>query len=102
MGCTRISRWYDFLNFKGNTLVMSTIHVSSAEETLFRDFKEGNSVQFRVTVSPENEKYEKGQTVKVVCGKDESTGKIVSDPLVVRTKAEDGKETISLVVEKAD
>jgi hypothetical protein len=81
---------------------MGTINISSSEELLFKDFKEGNSVQLRVTVSPSEEtEYSKGKTVKVVYDGDESTGKIVSDPLVVRPKAEDGKETLSLIVEKS-
>ena len=81
---------------------MVTINISSKEETMIKDFNDGNSVQVRVTVSPAEEKeYVKGKTVKVVCGEDEATAKIVSDPLVVRPKAEDGKETISLIVEKA-
>lgn len=80
---------------------MGTINISSSEELLFKDFKDGNSVQLRVSVSPNEEnEYEKGKTVKVVYGESESTGKIVSDPLVVQTKREDGKETISLIVEK--
>ncbi|HEY0769130.1 MAG TPA: hypothetical protein VGD31_02265 [Sphingobacteriaceae bacterium] len=81
---------------------MGTINISSSEETTIKDFKEGNSVQVRVTISPnEGTEFEKGKTVKVLCDGDESTGKIVSDPLVVRPKTEDGKETLSLIVEKA-
>ena len=67
-----------------------------------KDFKEGNSVQVRVTCSPsEGSEFAKGKTVKVLCDGAEETGKIVSDPLIVRPKAEDGKETLSLIVEKA-
>jgi hypothetical protein len=81
---------------------MGTINVSSAEEILFKDFKEGNTVQFRVSVAPGEEgEYEKGKTIKVICGNDESTGKIVSDPLVVTPSKEGEKETLSLVVEKS-
>jgi hypothetical protein len=80
---------------------MGTINISSTEETTIKDFKEGNSVQVRVTVSPNEEKeFAKGKTVKVLCDGSEATGKIVSDPLIVRTKNEDGKETLSLIVEK--
>jgi hypothetical protein len=82
---------------------MATINISESEEILFKDLQEGNSVQLRVTVTPAEEKeYSKGKTVKVVYGKDEAKGKIVSDPLVVQPKSEDGKETISLVVEKTN
>ena len=67
-----------------------------------QDFKDGNSVQVRVTVAPNEEtQYAKGKTVKVMCDGNEETAKIVSDPLVVRPKTEDGKEEISLIVEKA-
>ena len=81
---------------------MATIRITQAEQMLFNDFKEGNTVQFRVSVSPgEETQYGKGQTVKVVCGDDESTGRIVSDPLVVTPSKEGDQETIALVVEKA-
>ena len=81
---------------------MGTINISSSEETVLKDFKEGNSVQVLVTVSPnEGDQFEKGKTVKVMCDGSEETAKIVSDPLVVRTKNEDGRETLSLIVEKA-
>jgi hypothetical protein len=80
---------------------MGTINILSSEEVIYKDFNEGNSVQVRVTVPPAQEReYQKGQTVKVVYGKEESTAKIVSDPLIVQPKTEDGKETISLIVEK--
>jgi hypothetical protein len=81
---------------------MVTINISSKEETTIKDFKDGNSVQVRVNVAPAEEaEYSKGKTVKVLCGDQEATARIVSDPLVVRPKAEDGKETLSLIVEKA-
>jgi hypothetical protein len=81
---------------------MGTITIPQSEGTTIKDFKEGNSVQVRVTVSANEENdFAKGQTVTVVCEGDKVTGKIVSEPLVVRPKNEDGKETISLIVEKA-
>ncbi len=81
---------------------MGTINLSSSEGTTIQDFKDGNSVQVRVTVSPnEEQQFAKGKTVTVLCEGNEETAKIVSDPLVVRPKTEDGKETISLIVEKA-
>ncbi len=80
---------------------MATINISSAEQILFKDFKDGNTVQFRVAVSPGGEKeYGKGTRVKVVCGEESSHGKIVSDPLIVTPSKDGGEETISLVVEK--
>ena len=81
---------------------MGTINISSSEETTIKDFKDGNSVQVRVTCLPnEHDQFAKGKTVTVLCDGKEATGKIVSDPLVVRPKADDGKETLSLIVEKA-
>jgi archaeosine-15-forming tRNA-guanine transglycosylase len=81
---------------------MLTINVSSSEELIYKEFKEGNTVQFRVTVSKDEEKtYQKGKSVVVKYGKEESNGKIVSDPLVVTPSIGAEKETISLVVEKA-
>jgi hypothetical protein len=79
---------------------MGTVQISNAEHLAYEDFKEGNSIQVRVTIRPEEEKeYQKGKTVKVVYEKDELTGKIVSDPLVIQEKTEDGKKTLSLIVE---
>jgi ribosomal protein L21E len=81
---------------------METIKITPAEETIFNDFKEGNSVQVRVTVQKGEEgKYAKGKTVKVVFNNAESTARIVSDPLVVQPETDDGKELISLIVEKS-
>lgn len=81
---------------------MLTINVSSAEELIYKEFKEGNTVQFRVSVSKDEEKtYQKGKEVVVKYGKEESNGKIVSEPLVVTPSIGAEKETISLVVEKA-
>lgn len=81
---------------------MKTINISSKEETTIKDFKDGNSVQVRVTASAdEQQEYQKGRTVKVLCGDDEATAKIVSDPLVVNPKGDDGKDILSLIVEKA-
>lgn len=81
---------------------METINLSSSESTTIQDFKDGNSVQVRVTVSPSEEsQFAKGKTVTVMCEGSEETARIVSDPLIVRPKTDDGKETISLIVEKA-
>ncbi len=80
---------------------MATINVSSGEKILFKDFQDGNTVQFRVAITPGGQKeYEKGTRVKVVCGEDSLDGKIVSDPLIVTPSKDGGEETISLVVEK--
>lgn len=81
---------------------MGTINITEAEEMVYNDFNEGNSVQVRVTVQPNEEReFQKGKKVKVIYNNTEATGKIVSDPLVVQPKTDDGKETLSLIVEKA-
>lgn len=80
---------------------MLTINITSGEELLFKEFSEGNTVQFRISVAVgEDKDYEKGKKVRVKFGSEEADGKIVSDPLVVTPSRGAGKETISLVVEK--
>jgi hypothetical protein len=51
----------------------------------------------------DNEKpeYEKGKTVKVRYGGREASARIVSDPIVIDDRKEKGKQTLSLIVEKA-
>ncbi len=79
---------------------MPTINISKDEEIIFKDFKEGNSVQVRVTVPPGEEKnYTKGTTVEVIHGENRNDAKIVSDPLVIGSPLVDEKRTISLIVE---
>ena len=80
---------------------MATITISSNEEIIFKDFKEGNSVQVRVTVPPkETHAFEKGNTVKVVYGDFKGSGKIVSEPLVIGSALEGEDRTISLIIQK--
>lgn len=80
---------------------MAIIKITPGESILFKDFQEGNSVQVRVTVKPSEEnEYEKGKSVKLVFNGSESTGKIVSEPLVIEEKREDGCKILSVVVEK--
>lgn len=92
------------LNFSNisKTNAMETIKITDSEEILFNDLKEGNSVQLRVNVPKgSGHQYSKGEQVKVVFGKQEAVGKIVSEPLVVQTKVGEENETISLMVEKS-
>ena len=73
------------------------------EEVLFQDFKDGNSVQVRIKVRPEEVvNYEKGKTVEIVRGDYTASGKIVSDPLEVGAPLEGEDRTLSLIVEKAN
>lgn len=80
---------------------MTTINLSSDEEIIYNDFREGNSVQVRVTVPPAEEgNYKKGKTVDVVHGNFQAKGKIVSEPLIIGSPLQGQNKTISLIVEK--
>jgi hypothetical protein len=80
---------------------MKTVNISSSEPTLYETFKDGHPVQVRVSVSPgEEHEFDKGKTVKVIYDKNESEGKIVSQPLEVEPKDDNGQKTLSLVLEK--
>lgn len=80
---------------------MATITISPDDEIIFKDFRDGNSVQIRVTVpSKEESAYVKGKTVKVVHKDFEGKGKIVSNPLIIGSPKEGEDKTISLIVEK--
>jgi hypothetical protein len=86
---------------KTSILFMETIRISPDEEITYKDFKDGNSVQVRVTVGPsDKDEYLKGKTVRVVHGDFEGKGKIVSEPLIIGHPLEGENLTISLIVEK--
>jgi hypothetical protein len=87
--------------FKSKLKPMETIRISPDEEIIYKDFKEGNSVQVRVTVGPsDKDEFVKGKTVRVVHGNFEDKGRIVSDPLIIGHRFEGEDLTISLIVEK--
>lgn len=66
-----------------------------------KEFEDGNAIQVRVLVTKEEKPdYEKGKKVKVIHNGEEMKGKIVSDPILIDRKREDGKVTLSLIVEK--
>lgn len=66
-----------------------------------KEFEDGNAIQVRVLVDKkEKPDYEKGKEVKVIHNGGEMKGKIVSDPILIDRKREDGKVTLSLIVEK--
>ena len=48
----------------------------------------------------EKAEYEKGKKVKVVHEGTEMKGKVVSEPILIDRKREDGRITLSLIVEK--
>jgi hypothetical protein len=80
---------------------MKTINISNSEYTLYQTFQDGHPVQVRVSIKPGEEgDYDKGKTVKIVYENEEIEGKIVSQPLEIDTKTEDGCKTLSLVLEK--
>ena len=80
---------------------MGSVNINNEDNISIKDFEDGNSIQVRVTVPPsEKSEYDKGKTVKVINEGSEMTGKIVSDPILIDRKREDGKITLSLIVEK--
>lgn len=80
---------------------MRTVRISPDETSLYETLNEGHPVQVRVSVSPGEEKdYKKGTTVKVSHPNGEAEARIVSDPIEINTKTDEGKKTLSLVLEK--
>jgi hypothetical protein len=80
---------------------MKTVNISPDESTLYETFQDGHPVQVRVSITPgEEHEYDKGKRVKVVYESEEIEGKIVSQPLEIDSKREDGQKTLSLVLEK--
>jgi hypothetical protein len=80
---------------------MRSINIPSEDSLAFQDLKEGNSAQVRVVIyGDEQKELGKGKVVTVVHNESELNGKIVSEPLVIDDKREDGGTTVSLIVEK--
>ncbi|HEY9490012.1 MAG TPA: hypothetical protein VIQ51_16860 [Chryseosolibacter sp.] len=80
---------------------MRSINIEAEDNISIKEFEDGSSIQVRVIVSPEEKsEYEKGKKVKVISEGNEMKGKIVSDPILIDRKREDGKLTLSLIVEK--
>ena len=80
---------------------MQTIDVAIADEISFRDLKDGNSIQVRVTVlNDEQKRYEKGNTVRITCKDKSAVAKIVSDPIIIDEKIDDDHKVLSLIVEE--
>jgi hypothetical protein len=81
---------------------MQTIDVPITDEISFRDLKEGNSIQVRVTVSNDDQKrIEKGSPVKITFADKTAMAKIVSEPIVIDEKIDDSHIVLSLIVEEA-
>ena len=80
---------------------MGSVNIDKEDNFSIKDFEDGNSIQVRVDISPDEKgEYDKGKKVKVVHEGSEMKGKIVSDPIVIDRKREDGKITLSLILEK--
>ena len=79
---------------------MGSVTIPSEDTITFKDFNEGNSVQVRTVVRDTQKEFEKGKTVTVVHLDQEAKGRIVSEPLVIEEKTEDGAQVLSLIVEK--
>lgn len=81
---------------------MGSVNIDTEDGISIKDFEDGNSIQVRVLV-PKEEKgdYDKGKEVTVVHQGQQMRGRIVSDPIVIDRKREDGKLTLSLILEKA-
>lgn len=80
---------------------MGSVNIDAEDNTSIKEFQEGNSIQVRVVVDKEEKgEYDKGKKITVVHEGTEMQGKIVSEPIVIDRKREDGKLTLSLIVEK--
>jgi hypothetical protein len=80
---------------------MASVNIDTQDNISIKDFEDGNSIQVRVTIAPaEKAAYEKGKIVTVTHQGNDMKGKIVSDPILIDRKREDGKVTLSLIVEK--
>lgn len=80
---------------------MGSVNISEEDGISVKEFEDGSAIQVRVAVSEEEKRqYNKGEKVKVVHNKREMMGKVVSDPILIDRKRDDGKLTLSLVVEK--
>jgi hypothetical protein len=81
---------------------MGSVNIDEEDAISIKEFEDGNSIQVRVLVSKEEKgEYEKGKKVKVIHEGSEMTGKIVSEPILIDRKRDDGKITLSLIVEKS-
>jgi hypothetical protein len=81
---------------------MGSVNIDAEDSISIKEFEDGNAIQVRVLISKEEKgEYEKGQKIKVLHDGGAMTGKIVSEPILIDRKREDGKVTLSLIVEKS-
>ena len=80
---------------------MGSVNIDTEDNISIKDFEDGNSIQVRVNVTKdEKPEYDKGKKVTVVHEGKKMTGKIVSEPILIDRKREDGRVTLSLIIEK--
>jgi hypothetical protein len=81
---------------------MGLVNIDTEDGFSIKDFEEGNSIQVRAAIPPaEKHDYDKGKTISVVHEGHKMKGRVVSEPILIDRKREDGKITLSLIVEKA-
>lgn len=81
---------------------MGSVNIDTEDKISIKDFEDGNSIQVRVNVSREEKsEYEKGKKVTVIHDGHKIAGRVVSEPIVIDRKREDGKVILSLIIEKA-
>ena len=80
---------------------MGSVNIDAEDSLSIKDFEEGNAIQVRVMISKEEKSdYDKEKKVKVIHNGAEMTGRIVSNPILIDRKREDGRVELSLIVEK--
>ena len=80
---------------------MGSVNIDTEDNISIKDFEGGNSIQVRAIVAPdEKQDYDKGKHVTVVHEGSKMKGKIVSEPILIDRKRDDGKITLSLIIEK--
>ena len=80
---------------------MGLVNIDTEDAISIKEFEGGNSIQVRVTIPPkEKQDYDKGKTIKVRHEGEEMSGRIVSEPILIDRKREDGQITLSLIIEK--
>ncbi|HET9488084.1 MAG TPA: hypothetical protein VFO54_11630, partial [Chryseosolibacter sp.] len=76
---------------------MGSVNIDTEDNNSIKEFQDGNSIQVRVNVSrDEKAEYEKGKKVTVIHEGEKIAGRIVSEPILIDRKREDGKVTLSL------
>jgi hypothetical protein len=73
------------------------------EPSQYQDLINGNPLSVRTNVPlPEKDRVRKGDTVEVICDRSKVHAKVISDPITVVSRPEEGYEEISIEVVKSD